>query len=112
MIAYAWAMWVYRLVLFTGIAVMVYHHFFKALGIILFLVEILFFICLPIWREFTAWWSRRAAFARTSRFAVTMAVGALLLSLTFIPWSSRVAIPESCKRGRMRPCTLPPQVGS
>ena len=93
MIAYAWAMWVYRLVLFTGIAVMVYHHFFKALGIILFLVEILFFICLPIWREFTAWWSRRAAFAKTSRFAVTMAVVALLLILTVIPWSSRVAIP-------------------
>ena len=93
MIAYAWAMWAYRLMLFTGIAVMVYHHFFKALGIVLFLVEILFFICLPIWRELTAWWSRRAAFAKTSRFAVTMAVVALLLTLTFIPWSSRVAIP-------------------
>ena len=93
MIAYAWAMWVYRLVLFTGIAVMVYHHFFKALGIVLFLVEILFFICLPIWRELTAWWSRRAAFAKTSRFAVTMAVVALLLTLACIPWSSRVAIP-------------------
>lgn len=93
MVAYAWAMWVYRLVLFTGIAVMVYHHFFKALGIVLFLVEILFFICLPIWRELTAWWSRRAAFAKTSRFAVTMAVVALLLILSVIPWSSRVAIP-------------------
>ena len=93
MIAYAWAMWAYRLMLFTGIAVMVYHHFFKALGIVLFLVEILFFICLPIWRELTAWWSRRAVFAKTSRFAVTMAVVALLLTLTFIPWSSRVAIP-------------------
>ena len=93
MIAYAWAIWAYRLILFTGIAVMVYHHFFKALGIVLFLVEILFFICLPIWRELTAWWSRRAAFARTSRFAVTMAVVAMFLALTFMPWSSRVAIP-------------------
>ena len=93
MIAYAWATWAYRLMLFTGIAVMVYHHFFKVLGIVLFLVEILFFICLPIWREVTAWWSRRAAFATTSRFGVTMAVVALLLTLTFIPWSSRVAIP-------------------
>lgn len=93
MIAYAWAMWVYRLVLFTGIAVMVYHHFSKALGIVLFLIEILFFICLPIWRELTAWWSRRAALAKTSRFAVTMAVVALLLTLACIPWSSRVAIP-------------------
>ena len=34
---YAWAMWAYRLILFTGIAVMVYQQFFKALGIVLFL---------------------------------------------------------------------------
>lgn len=93
MIGYAWAIWAYRLVLFTGIAVMVYHHFFKALGIVLFLVEIVFFIGLPIWRELTAWWSRRAAFAGTHRFVVTMAVMAVLLSLACVPWSSRVAIP-------------------
>ena len=110
MIAYAWAMWAYRLILFTGIAVMVYQHFFKALGIVLFLVEIIFFICLPIWRELTAWWSRRAAFARTSRFAVTMTVVALLLTLTFIPWSSRVAIP-GVLQARSYATLYPPAAG-
>jgi len=93
MVAYAWAIWAYRMILFTGIAVMVYHQFFKLLGIILFLVEIVFFIGLPIWRELTAWWGRRAAFAGTRRFAVTMAVLAGLLVLACVPWSSRVAIP-------------------
>ena len=110
MIAYAWAMWAYRLMLFTGIAVMVYHHFFKALGIVLFLVEIIFFICLPIWRELTAWWSRRATFARTGRFGVTMAVVALLLTLTFIPWSSRVAIP-GVLQARSYATLYPPAAG-
>lgn len=93
MVAYAWAIWAYRLILFTGIAVMVYHHFFKLLGIVLFLVEIVFFIGLPVWRELMAWWSRRAVFAGTRRFAVTMAVMAGLLMLACAPWSSRVTIP-------------------
>lgn len=93
MVAYAWAIWAYRLILFTGIAVMVYHHFFKLLGIILFLVEIVFFIGLPVWRELMAWWSRRGVFAGTRRFAVTVAVMAGLLLLACVPWSSRVSIP-------------------
>ena len=49
LIAYAWGIWLYRLVLFTGIALAVYHYFFKVLGLLLFLVEIVFFIGLPIW---------------------------------------------------------------
>ncbi len=93
LVAYAWAIWAYRLILFTGIAVMVYHHFFKLLGVVLFLVEIVFFIGLPIWRELTAWWSRRAVFARTRRFALTVAVMVGLLILACVPWSSRVSIP-------------------
>lgn len=96
---YAWCVWLYRLVLFTGIALTVYHYFFKVLGVVLFLVEILFFICLPIWREVIGWWSRRAAFARTSRFLVTMSVFATLLLLACIPWSSRVAIPGVLQAG-------------
>jgi putative peptide zinc metalloprotease protein len=92
MVIYAWAIWLYRLILFTGIAVMVYHQFFKALGIMLFLVEIVFFIGMPIWRELTAWWSQRAALAGTRRFALTTAIMAGLLILACVPWSSRVTI--------------------
>ena len=44
MIAFAWATWVYRLVLFLGIAVLVYVFFFKVLGLLLFAVEIAWFI--------------------------------------------------------------------
>ncbi|SPP65083.1 HlyD family efflux transporter periplasmic adaptor subunit [Nitrospira lenta] len=93
MVTYAWAIWAYRLVLFTGIAVMVYHEFFKALGIILFLVEIVFFIGLPVWREVRTWWDRRAAFAGNPRFAVTVTATLGLVVLACMPWSSRVTIP-------------------
>lgn len=93
LVAYAWAVWGYRLVLFTGIAIMVYHYFFKLLGIALFLVEMLFFICLPVWRELEAWWSRRIVYASTRRFALTMASLAAAVLLLFIPWQGRVSIP-------------------
>lgn len=93
MVAYAWAVWCYRIVLFTGIAITVYHYFFKLLGIVLFLVEILFFVCFPIGRELAAWWGRRTLYASTRRFAVTMGILAAGLLLLFIPWGGRVSIP-------------------
>jgi len=99
LVGYAWSSWLYRLVLFAGIALTVYHYFFKVLGILLFLIEILFFICLPIWRELKVWWSRRAAFAGTGRFAVTMSVLVAMLVLACLPWSSRVAIPGVLQAG-------------
>ena len=99
LVAYAWGIWLYRLVLFTGIALAVYHYFFKVLGLLLFLVEIVFFIGLPICRELTSWWSRRAAYASTGRFAVTMTVVAAMLLLACLPWSSRVAIPGVLQAG-------------
>ena len=57
-IIFAFATWIYRLVVFFGIAVLVYYYFFKALGIALFLVEIWFFIARPIFQE-TQYWRKR-----------------------------------------------------
>lgn len=51
MIAFALVTWLYRLVLFLGIAVLVYTVFFKLLGIVLMAVEIGWFLVLPIARE-------------------------------------------------------------
>lgn len=59
LLVYAFGTWIYRFFLFLGIAVLVYAYFFKVLGIFLFLVEILWFIGLPIWRELQAWWKRK-----------------------------------------------------
>ncbi len=94
LVAYAWAVWCYRIVLFTGIAIMVYHYFFKVVGILLFLVEMLFFIGMPMWREAQAWWSRRALYASTPRFALTLSSLAAAGMLLFMPWQGRVSIPS------------------
>ena len=93
MIAYAWATWLYRLVVFTGIALLVYHLFFKLLGVVLFAIEIGWFIVLPIVRELQVWWRMRTQAIRTRRTMVlaTLIAGALLL--LFIPWSGRIQFP-------------------
>jgi putative peptide zinc metalloprotease protein len=67
MIVYAWITWVYRLVLFVGIAFMVYHLFFKMLGIVLFLVEMTVFVARPIVSELKFWAGRRVEIMATQR---------------------------------------------
>lgn len=89
LIAFALVTWVYRLIVFVGIALAVYHFFFKALGIFLFAVEIAWFVALPVWRELRVWWERRGQIPAGRRivFAVLAAVALLLLA---IPWKTEV----------------------
>lgn len=93
LIVYAWAVWVFRFFLFIGIALLVYHFFFKLLGIILFAVEIMWFIILPIARELKTWWEMRADLARGPRLWVLSSVLLALVALSLFPWSTRVSIP-------------------
>lgn len=58
MVAFAWVTWVYRFVVFLGIAILVYHFFFKALGIVLFVIELWYFVARPIVAELVAWRKR------------------------------------------------------
>lgn len=85
LILFAWATWIYRLVLFLGIAALVYHFFIKALGILLFLVEIVWFIAKPVWSEISAWSSRWPQIVR-SRRARWSAIGVfVLIALCWLP---------------------------
>ncbi|KAF0138875.1 MAG: hypothetical protein FD153_1077 [Rhodospirillaceae bacterium] len=47
-ITFAIMAWIYRLVLFLGIAVLVYHFFVKVIGVILFAVEVGWVVARPI----------------------------------------------------------------
>lgn len=90
LIAYAMATWIYRLVLFLGIAVLVYHVFFKALGIVLFAVELWWFIARPVVNELKGWIARHSGRRLNRRSAITFAVGAMGLAALFIPWRTSV----------------------
>jgi putative peptide zinc metalloprotease protein len=91
LVAFAVATWLYRLVLFLGIALAVYLLFFKVLGIFLFLVEIAWFIVLPVWRELKHWWSARAGIPSRRRYLL-WAMGLAALLLLALPWHSQVRV--------------------
>ena len=90
LVLFAWAVWIYRLVLFLGIAALVYHFFIKAVGILLFAVEISWFVALPLWREVQVWRTRRAALRHSRRAWRSTAILALLALALLLPWPDRV----------------------
>ncbi len=89
LITYAVLTWIYRFVLFLGIALIVYHFFFKALGIILMIVELAWFIGRPILLELREWVARRQDY-RLNRNTLTTGIcllGILALLLMPLQWS-------------------------
>lgn len=96
---YAWALLIYRFFLFLGIAFLVYHFFFKALGIFLFLVEIWWFIGRPIYRELKEWPEYlQETSSRRKRLAL-VGLGLLLLILLF-PWRTDIHAPAVLSASR------------
>ena len=91
MIIYAISTWLYRFFLFLGIAVLVYAFFFKVLGIFLMVVEIGWFIALPVWREMRAWHNlRQQARLRPGVVLLLTVLGGLIL---FMPWPRTLSLP-------------------
>ena len=93
LVIYAYSVWIYRLILFTGIAWLVYYFFFKALGLALFAVEIGWFIVLPIVKEIAVWRQLIAARNTPLRFRPAWLIPLALLALLFIPWQSHLIAP-------------------
>lgn len=93
LIAFAFATWLYRLVVFLGIAFLVYHVFFKLLGFVLLLVELGWFLVLPIMSEPKVWWKRRAEMRWNKETRRTVAVLAALLALLLLPWQHDIRAP-------------------
>lgn len=80
----------YRLILFIGIALVVYHFFFKALGIFLFLVELYWFIFRPLKTELCRWYEQRDSLVQSGRAPFTALVLITLILLPVMPWPNRI----------------------
>ncbi|MFM0339572.1 HlyD family efflux transporter periplasmic adaptor subunit [Paraburkholderia fungorum] len=89
LIAFEFVTWLYRLVLFLGIAVTVYLFFFKPLGAFLFVVEVTWFILMPITREVNCWWVNRSQIRPNRRLLFCALAGAVLL-LIALPWRTQI----------------------
>ncbi len=99
LLIWGYGSWIWRAILFLGIALAVYHLFFKVLGIFLMVVELLWFIGLPIWRELGEWWQRREQADSCKVLITGLSLAAVLLVL-IVPWRSSVEIPAVLEASR------------
>jgi putative peptide zinc metalloprotease protein len=92
LIVFAYITWAYRLTVFLGIAVLVYHFFIKLLGIVMFALELFWFIFRPVWNEVKYLWRGRAAIRMPWRPAAAVIAVAVVL-VWVIPVSHEVTAP-------------------
>ncbi|KFX20408.1 HlyD family efflux transporter periplasmic adaptor subunit [Pectobacterium betavasculorum] len=93
LVGYAFAVWIYRFFLFTGIAILVYHMAFKLLGMLLFAIEIGYFVVMPVVNEIREWSKRRKDYRMNRNMTTTLSVSAVVLLLLMIPWQRSVYAP-------------------
>lgn len=99
LLVWGYGAWLWRAALFLGIALAVYHLFFKVLGIFLMVVELVWFIFMPIATEWRQWWSRREQ-AHGPRVLLTgLGLLAVLMAL-LLPWRTAVEVPAMFEAGR------------
>ncbi|WP_218510281.1 HlyD family efflux transporter periplasmic adaptor subunit [Variovorax sp. dw_308] len=104
-IGFAFAVWIYRFFLFLGIALLVYHFFFKILGIVMFAVEMGWFIVLPIWREVRVWLVRRRESG--ARVRVTAFVVLAMIAVFVVPLPYKVRVPAVLTAAQQVPSFAP-----
>lgn len=90
LILFAYMVWVYRVVVFVGIALLVYHLFAKVLGIVLFAVEIYWFLLRPILSELGEWRRRWPELRQGRRWWRSLGVLVAVLLLCVVPWRVQV----------------------
>lgn len=96
---FAFGTWLYRLVLFLGIAVMVYHLFTKILGVILFAIEIFWFILNPIKSELQEWHKRSRHILQSGRSRLTLVALMAVATLLLLPLPAPIAVSAVLKPG-------------
>ena len=96
---YSYFSWVYLLIIYVVIALFVYYAFTKALGILLFLVEIAVFFIWPIVWEAQILYRLRDHFTVNRRLVMTCLATVVLFVWLMIPWPhetnfSAITIPD------------------
>ncbi len=94
LIIYAFATWIYRVMMFLGICMLLLHTLGKLLGGALALFEIWLFIVLPIVKEVGQWRGNLSATDRNlGRLVITGAAVASACAMFFYPWLNAISAP-------------------
>ncbi len=86
LVVYAIYTFIYRLFLYTAVALFVYFKFTKILGIILFAVEIIVFFLWPVWYEISIYRTIRSHIKWNRRLYTTLTAVALFAVWGVLPW--------------------------
>ena len=92
LIPFAYATWIYRLIVFFGIAFIVYNYFFKVLGAILAAAQVFRLLVVPVSKEVHYWWEHRAE-ASPSRAKATATLALVILIAGFLPLDRELEVP-------------------
>jgi putative peptide zinc metalloprotease protein len=92
LIVFAYITWAYRLTVFIGIALLVYHMFFKLLGLFLMAVELVWFIAKPVYSELAYVWKNRKD-ARLAWRPAAIALAVFVAFVWIVPISNTVTAP-------------------
>lgn len=107
LVAFAFATWLYRLVLFVGIALLIYFMFTKMLGILLFIIEIYWFILSPVRSELLQWWERRERIRQSVRAKRVGSFALIFLVLFILPLPTRIVTSGIFQPGEVWPVVAP-----
>ncbi len=92
-ICYALGTWIYRLVIFTAIVFVVYQYTFKALGILLFALEIWLLLLSPLFQEIREWTTIVRTHFSAKRALFSVAIVTLIVAGFLAPWSTTLRLP-------------------
>jgi putative peptide zinc metalloprotease protein len=95
LILYAFTTWIYRFFLYLGIALLVYHLFFKIVGIIMMLIEIITLLLNPIIKELKVYYMMREHIKLQKINKALIFTVICCLGSFFIPWKTSMYIPAT-----------------
>jgi len=95
LVTYSIVTWLYRLVLYAGIAALVYRFFIKIGGIILFIIEMYYFILGPFINEARYWAVHREKFSLNWRTRITLLTTIFLSIFLLLPVSQTLRLPAT-----------------
>jgi putative peptide zinc metalloprotease protein len=104
LLAYALATWCYRAVVMVGIALLLYHLFWKPLGIALMLLELWLFVAAPVVRELAVWRGLAGGAGLNRAQRRSLALLGVLAALLIVPWQqsiSRIALLRPAEYARV-----------
>ena len=90
---YACMCWLYRLFLFSGIALLLYYFVNRPFGLLLAISVVSLLILMPVWRVLKTDFRlpRSVVFGRRGKITLSIMIG--LFILLFIPWQNHISVP-------------------